>query len=467
MSFSLSGINQKVDGGTVEIKVSSTHPLVELANALNWPRITALALVDLKTTTAKGFWWLGRKLFLRVHLGIFILQSLLNKTDRQIEEEVKHNGAYRLFCGYRTVLGWFCPDHTKIEEFRNRLKPETQREIGISVVQTAEQIGMADPSWAEIDSTVQEANMAYPSDAHLMVKLAAGCQRVVDFFKGTGKRMKSLGVDLKAVKKRACAYFFASKQRGIDYKRKLFEKLYRTVKKQVHPIVEYCRGLKRKRLEKLPWNIRAKVDQIREHAKKYMKAVRYFIRTHKMRVGKILSFHLREVACIKKGKVGKDKQFGRVFQLMRIGGNFILPLSAKEVRNEDKKSVEPMLKEHSRIFGAGVLKSLGTDKGYYSGPNMRAAKAAGVKEVGIQYPANLKIPPTDLGEKKKVELKNRRAGMEPLIGHVKRWGLEKSRMKSDSATEASGYRAAMGFNLHQITRHQRMKRLDSRRAALS
>ena len=467
MSFSLSGMNQKVDGGTVEIKVSSLHPLIDLANALNWSRLAELALKDLKATTKKGFWWLWRKLLLRVHLGVFILQSLLNKTDRQIEEEIKHNGAYRLFCGQRTVIGWFCPDHTKIEEFRNRLGPETQREIGVSVVQAAEHLGFADPSWADLDSTVQEANMAYPSDAHLMVKLAAGCHKVVEFFKGAGKKVKDIGVDLKAIKSKACAYFFASKQRGIEYKRKVFEKLYRTVKQQVRPIIDYCEGLKKKHVKKLPWNIRAKVGQIREHARKYLKAVRHFIRTHKMRVGKILSFHLREVVCIKKGKVGKDKQFGRVFQLMRVGGNFILPLSAKQVRNEDKKAVEPMLEDHRRIFGAGTLKSLSTDKGYYSSPNTKAAEVVGVKEVGIQYPVNLKNPPTDLSQEKRVELRNRRAGIEPLIAHVKHWGLERSRMKSDSATEASGYRATMGFNLHQITRHQRLKRLDSRRAALS
>jgi IS5 family transposase len=399
MSFSLSGIEQKVKGGVVEIKVSSTHSLVALANALDWPKMTALALMDLKATTHKGYWWLGRKLLLRVHLSIFILRSLFNKTDRAIEEEVKHNGAYRLFCGCRIVIGWFCPDHTKIEEFRNRLRPETQRQIGVCVVQAAEKLGFADPSWAEIDSTVQEANMAYPSDAHLMVKLAAGCQKVVEFFKTTGEKVKGLAVDLKAVKSKACAYFFANKQRGMEYKRKVFETLYRTVKKQVRSAVEYCKGLKGKQLKKLPWNIRAKVDQIREHTTKYLKAVRHFIRTHKMRVGKILSFHLREVACIKKGKVGKDKQFGRVFQLMRIGGNFILPLSAKEVRNEDKKAITPMLEEHGRVFGKGSLKSLGSDKGYYSGSNMTAAKDAGVKEVGIQYPANLKTPPT--GPKRK------------------------------------------------------------------
>jgi hypothetical protein len=50
-------------------------------------------------------------------------------------------------------------------------------------------------------------------------------------------------------------------------------------------------------------------------------------------------------------------------------------------------------------------------------------------------------------------LKRRRAGIEPLIQHVKSFGLGRSRMKSDETALASGYRAVMGFNLHQLIRH--------------
>jgi len=33
-----------------------------------------MVLPDLQRTTAKGKWWLGRKLLLRIHLGAFLLQ---------------------------------------------------------------------------------------------------------------------------------------------------------------------------------------------------------------------------------------------------------------------------------------------------------------------------------------------------------------------------------------------------------
>jgi transposase, IS5 family len=51
-------------------------------------------------------------------------------------------------------------------------------------------------------------------------------------------------------------------------------------------------------------------------------------------------------------------------------------------------------------------------------------------------------------------LMDRRAGIEPLIGHAKQGGqLGQSRMKTDEATLAVGYGAIGGFNLRQLIRH--------------
>jgi hypothetical protein len=50
-------------------------------------------------------------------------------------------------------------------------------------------------------------------------------------------------------------------------------------------------------------------------------------------------------------------------------------------------------------------------------------------------------------------LRDRRAGIEALIGHVEQMGLKRSRMKSDSLTLASGYRCVLGFNLRQLGKH--------------
>ena len=138
----------------------------------------------------------------------------------------------------------------------------------------------------------------------------------------------------------------------------------------------------------------------------------------------------------------------------RIKGNFLFVLASSSLRMDDKQSFIPMLEEHASLFGKGRLKSASADKGYWSAKNQRElAKLAVVS--GLQRPANIKskqgLPNKEVQER----LRDRRAGIEPMIGHVKAGGqLGKSRMKSDAATLAAGYGSVLGLNLRQLIRHQ-------------
>ena len=121
----------------------------------------------------------------------------------------------------------------------------------------------------------------------------------------------------------------------------------------------------------------------------------------------------------------------------------------------DKHSLVPMLTEHRELFGEDALTSLAADKGYWSAKNLKEAAKQGVHDIGLQAPANVKntklLPPKE----RQTKLRDRRAGIEPMIGHAKHGGqLGKSRMKSDTATLAAGYASICGFNLRQMIRHQ-------------
>ena len=204
----------------------------------------------------------------------------------------------------------------------------------------------------------------------------------------------------------------------------------------------------------MPWNIRVAFEQIKFQARRYLLDVGYFVRTQTMKTGKILSFHAKDVTCIKKGKIGKDKEFGRVYQLGRIKGNFLFVLESTSLRMEDKHALIPLLAEHTALFGENTLKSVATDKGYFSGKNLLAITQHGVIENGLQRPGRCKV---GLGPSSESQLKlaHRRAGIEPLIGHAKHGGqLRKSRMKSDTATLAAGYGSILGLNLRQMIRCQ-------------
>lgn len=450
MSLCKQGLDTKLKTTTIKILVPTTDPLIRLANALDWGIVAEIALPDLKLT-AKGFWYLGRRLILRIHLSILILQSLRKETDRGIEQSILQTPVYQLFTGLGAVPKWKCPDHTKIEEFRNRLTPETHKQIGHYVLTVAAKIGFADASWMDVDSTVQEANMAYPADASLMKKLSEKCHKVIEFIKGKKKRYApDISIKIEKIRKMAQSYFFLKKNASIEVRRKLFKKYHQLVKKQLRPTIELCQSMTARQIKGLPWNIQKILLEIRDMGWRYLLDVAHFTRTNGIKAGKILSFHAHQVACIKKGKAGKDKEFGRIFQLGRIGGNFLIAFACTSVRMDDKQSLLPAVYEHRRIFGEATLKQVGTDKGYYKRKNVKEVEALGINSDGLQRTANAK---NQVDSERVKVLRDRRSGIEPLIKHAKSFGLGKSKMKSDSTTLASGYRSVMGFNLHQLMRH--------------
>jgi IS5 family transposase len=463
MSICSSGLDGPCHGPSVTIEVAATHPLLQLAQVIPWQALAELVLPDLKQSTAKGKWWLGRKLTLRIHLGAVLLQWLYNLTDRQVEWGIKDNAAYQLFCGRGSVEQWHAPDHTKIEEFRSRLSPETQRTLANEVAGWATELGFADPAKMDIDSTVQEANISYPADAQLMRKLAQKCAKVLAFVKQAKKRSvpKDLQIDLAAINRKAKEYFFLAKNMAIEKRREVFRAYHHLVKQQVKPVIAFCTALRPRAYAALPWNMRRAIDQITEQGWRFVLDVAHFIRTHTIKPGKILSFHCQAVACIRKGKVGKENEFGRVFQVGRLGGNFLLVGACSSLRMEDAASLLPMLTEHQRLFGPGTLRSCGTDKSYYSAANRKYLRALpGLEEEGLQQPGRDPAQRSESEQATFIRLANRRAGIEPLIGHAKQGGqLGHSRMKLDETTLAAGYAAVGGFNLRQLIRHRLGKKI--------
>ena len=462
MSICYSGIKSKTLSGVFSIKIEETHPLIELANALPWEALADTIVPDIKRTG--GQWWLGRKLKLKTHLSVYLLQQLFNKTDRQIEYDVRDNVAYQLFCGRGIVKNWHCPDHTKIEAFRSRLSPETQQKLANLMASHSVTLGFGDPTDLDVDSTIQEANMSYPADSCLLKKLGSMASKVSVFFnKKVDKFIKiPIEIDLKKISHKARAHFFLSKKATKEQKDKTLKALLNVVTKEIKPVIAACKAMSLPEIERLPCHLSRTIIQIKTLASQYLKDVQTFITTGNMVLTKILSFHLKEVSCFTKRKLGKKYHFGRAFQLCRIGGNFLFATKCTSVEMSDKKALQAILEEHKQLFGSSVIHSVSTDKGYFSVSNEEYLHSQGVSDIGIQRPVNVKKPhPNPITKETEEALINRRSGIEPLLGHAKQGGqLGRSRMKSDATTESSGYAAILGFNLRQMIRHQRESKKD-------
>jgi transposase, IS5 family len=416
-----------------------------------------LVLNYLKKTTEKWKWWLGRKLCLRTHLGVYLLQQLLNATDRGIENSIHLTPLYQLFCGKTIVKNWHCPDHTKITEFRNRLSPETHCFLANEIARLAAKLKFAKPEHIDIDSTVQEPDMQYPAVCNLLKTIAIQSDKVQKILTRKGNQNIPV-VDIKTIRRRERQYFFIKRKKSVkNMHEKSFalKKLWEIVTQNTMPILHHAQYLNEpyvfdslnKREQKL-------VKQFTKKAPIFLSEV---FEKHIEGIpnrSKIYSFHRDDVDCFNKMKHHKKCEFGRQFQIGRIGGNFIWSIPNHSIRMHDPECLKPMLRCHLNLFGVPI-ESAGTDKGYYAKENEKFALDLKIKDVAIQKP-NRKLhdpPDNPIAPERLQELINRRSGIEPIIGHLKKcWQMGRSRMKLDRTTESSGFTAMLGWNLHQLMR---------------
>jgi len=420
MSICKIGLKSKVKGGKISILIPLDHKLITLANIISWERLSELVLPDLKNSTTKLKWWLGRPLKLRIHLGVYILQQLYNYVDRTTETAIQENAAYQIFCGKFIVKNWHCPDHTKIEEFRSRLKPKTQQAIANEIAVLAVNLGFANPSKLDIDSTIQEANMAYPSDVNLMIKLGSMAKRVANYLNKTIScfQLDPIEVDFKGIKTIARKYFFKKQGENKKEKHNILTDLWAHTHSQVKNLTKVMKVLLDYDWKHMPWNIKRAAETIEKYATQYFLDVMNFIIHKKICKEKRLSFHLFEVSCFNKGKPDKKLQFGRAYQLARLPGNFFIIQKNQDVRMADKENFSKMINTHLQLFGEDTLESVAADKGYYSKKNENDLIKQGIVKYGLQKPGVKR----DLSANEQLvetELINRRAGIEPLIGHIK------------------------------------------------
>jgi len=463
MGFCTSGIDQKLENSKIVIYVKEDHPLVKLANTIDWERLTGLVLPDLKNSTTKLKWWFGRKLCLRTHLGVYLLQQLLNATDRGIEQHIKFNAAYQMFCGKTIVKNWHCPDHTKIEEFRSRLSPATQCFLANEIARLAAKKRFAKPEHIDIDSTIQEPNMQYPSISNMLIKItgmARGVQKLLmekcDLSQLTDT-MKH--IDMRQTKALARTYFFIKRKKSNAHQEKknqALKTLWCAVSESGNEALKYIHRLLEPIIfETLNAREQELVTQFASKVPIYLSETFEHNFESAVQKTKIFSMHRNEVDIFNKQKENKAHEFGRQFQIGRIEGNFVWSIPNHSIRMHDPESLKPMIRGHLNTFQQPI-ESAGADKGYYRKDNEQFLLDLKVKEVALQK-INRKYndPPNNpLSPERLEELVNRRSGIEGIIGHLKRrWQMGRSRMKSDRTTESSGYCAMLGFNLSQLMRN--------------
>ena len=359
--------------------LNQQHPLHKLSGKINWAvfetAFTPLYCSD-NGRPAKP---------IRLMCGLLILKHLRNISDESVVEQWSENAYFQYFCGMHEFMPSFPCNASELVHFRRRIG-----EKGIELI-LAESIRVNDDKSDEdhhrtvfIDSTVQEKNVTYPTDAKLHKKIVGKVLKIV----------KELNLPLRQ------SYTF------------ILKGIYRDLRFRNHP-KNRKKALKAdKRLRTITGRLVRELKRNLGENRAYDELLSIFEKILLQRRNsphKIYSIHEPDVQCISKGKEHKKYEFGNKVSIIRSATGVIL--GASSFRNEyDGHTIQKSLEQVFRLTGKSI-KRLAGDRGY-----------RGKKEINgtqILIPDTPKAKDTSYQRKKKHQLFCKRAGIEPTIGHLK------------------------------------------------
>ena len=309
----------------------------------------------------------------------------LFQLSNKINWECFENAYYQYFCGGLEFMPKQPCDASELVHFRNRIGEEGMELILAESIRVNTDHDNEDHfDTAFIDSTVQEKNITYPTDAKLHKKIIKNVLKIV--------HDKCLPLRQ-------------------SYTRTL-KGIYRSQRFRNHP-KNRKKALKADRqLRTIAGRLVRELERNLEGKKGYEKMFELYYRVlsqNRKSKNKVYSLHEPDVVCLSKGKEHKQYEFGNKVSILRSWSGLIL--GACSFRNEyDGHTIEKTLEQTQRMTGRKVDKLAG-DRGY-----------RGIKQIGktkILIPDVPKAKDSYYQKKKKHKLFCKRAGIEPTIGHLK------------------------------------------------
>ena len=159
---------------SLEDMLSHEHPLFQLSNKINWERFED-AFSPLYCSNN------GRPAHpIRLMCGLLILKHLRNVSDEMVVSQWSENAYYQYFCGGLEFIPKQPCDASELVHFRNRIGEKGMELILAESIRVNTDHDNEDHfDTAFIDSTVQEKNITYPTDAKLHKKIIKNVLKIV------------------------------------------------------------------------------------------------------------------------------------------------------------------------------------------------------------------------------------------------------------------------------------------------
>jgi len=353
---------------------------------------------------------------IRLMTSLLILKWIYNLSDEKlVEEHWEMNLYFQYFSGFNQARwGQPCASNDLVY-FRKRIGEQGVEKILKHSIDLHGKDGQDKD--VSIDTTAQEKNITYPTDAKLAKKIIDKC---VDIAK---KEDLSLRRSYKRTSKQLVRDTFNG---GHQKRRKKAKSAQRKLKTIAGRLI---RELSRK----LP-NDKYKAE---------LRVFQQVLSQEKDTKNKIYSLHEPEVYCMSKGKAHKKYEYGcKASIVLTQKTGIIVGAMTFKTNPYDGHTLEEVLNQTKQLTGKAPQTAT-VDRGY-----------KGKQQVGLTH-INFPKPPlkrdNEYQKRKKRKYFRRRAAIEPIIGHVKHdHRAEINYLKGQIGDSINLMMAAAGFNFKKM-----------------
>ncbi|NQU41836.1 IS5 family transposase [bacterium] len=308
-----------------------------------------------------------------------------------------------------------------ITKWRAYLKEAGVEEMLAETIRTGLRGGFvkrADMARVNVNTTVQEKNIRFPTDARLLDRSRERLARRAQA-RGIALRQTYARLGKRALRKHSA--YAAAKQ---------FKRARREERKLRTYLGRVVRDIERKDSRAAAGILSGELDEARR-----------LLAQKKTDSGKLYSLHEPHVECIVKGKAHKRHEFGcKVGLVTSARSNWILGAQAFHGAPYDGHTLAAALEQSERLTGVAARQAVG-DLGYRGHGYSGACHIEIVKRRRKGVPRSLRY------------WWKRRSAIEPVIGHVKSESrMNRNRLSGVSGDKLNAILSACGFNLRKLLR---------------
>ena len=371
---------------------------------------------------------------IRLMVGLQLLKYLRNISDEEVVATWTENPYWQYFCGEQYFCHDLPIDPSLMTGFRNRIGSEGCEFILGLTVQTGlatKTIAASSLAVVNVDTTVQDKAVAFPTDARLLNKARIALVKLT----------QQVGIKLRQ------PYTFIGQKAFVQSARYAHARQFNRAKAQTKKLRvilgRIIRDIQRKTEQlQLPVKAQARLGKLLEIAKRIHSQQRVRAEGDPP---KIYSVHAPEVECIAKGKAHKQYEFGvKVGLVTTSKESFVLAAASLPGNPYDGHTLNQCLDQAKRTCGVAASQVF-VDKGYKGHScTTDACKVyiSGAKR-GITPALHKRL--------------KRRSAIEPVIGHMKSDSrLARNFLKGANGDAVNALLCACAYNLRKILNKLRL-----------